>query len=102
LRHSPSLFGPPATRLLAPSLGLALRASVNAVQKRSRRFCPARHGLSRHPCRSPGEVARLSTVFDAGKILPPVTKGFVHILFFVFGLASLFLLYLPLLAPYRM
>ncbi len=67
LRRSTSLFGPPVTRLLAPSLGLALRASVNAVQKRSRRFCPARHRLSRHPCRSPGEVAHLSTVLDAGK-----------------------------------
>ncbi|MCZ0791916.1 hypothetical protein F6X66_13860, partial [Dickeya solani] len=26
-----------------------------------------RHGLSPHPCGSPGEVARLSTVFNAGK-----------------------------------
>ncbi|NAT76364.1 hypothetical protein CWD78_02090, partial [Dickeya dadantii] len=43
-------------------LWLALRASVNAVQKRFRRFCQTRHELSRHPCRSPGEVAHLSTV----------------------------------------
>ncbi|WP_253926669.1 hypothetical protein, partial [Dickeya dadantii] len=38
-------------------LWLALRASVNAVQKRFRRFCQTRHGLSRrpvaHPAKSP-------------------------------------------------
>ncbi|MCL6404362.1 hypothetical protein EXT70_01480 [Dickeya dadantii] len=49
-------------------LWLALRASVNAVQKRSSRFCPTRHGLARLPCRASGEVAHLSAVFDAIKI----------------------------------
>ncbi|WP_226052424.1 hypothetical protein [Dickeya chrysanthemi] len=48
-------------------LWLALRASVNAVQKRFSRFCQTRHGLSPRPCGSPGEVVHLSTVFDAGK-----------------------------------
>ncbi|RNM25592.1 hypothetical protein EFS38_06180 [Dickeya undicola] len=43
-------------------------AFVFAVRA-ARDVLPARHGLSRHPCRSPGEVARLSTVFDARK--PP-------------------------------
>ncbi len=53
LRRSPSLFGPPVTRLLAPSLWLALRASVNAVQKRSPRFCPRGTGFRRVYGRSP-------------------------------------------------
>ncbi|MCL6404977.1 hypothetical protein EXT70_04655 [Dickeya dadantii] len=33
----------------------------------ARDVLPARHGLSQHPCRSPGEVAHLSTVLTPGK-----------------------------------
>ncbi len=58
-------------------LWLALRASVNAVQKRFSRFCQTRHGLARRPCRASGEVTHLSTVFDARKMLHPVLKDFV-------------------------
>ena len=79
LRRSPSLFGPPITRLLALSLGLALRASVNAVQKRSQRFCQTRNGLARHPCRASGEVAHLSVVFNARKPVKRCLCGSEHI-----------------------
>ncbi|MCZ0798638.1 hypothetical protein, partial [Dickeya solani] len=43
----------------------------------ARDVLPARHGLSPHPCGSPGEVAHLSTVFDAGKPRNLALKGFV-------------------------
>ncbi|ADN00632.1 hypothetical protein Dda3937_04424 [Dickeya dadantii 3937] len=36
-------------------LWLALRANVNAVQKRFRRFCQTRHGLSRCPAAHPAK-----------------------------------------------
>ncbi len=74
----PSAFGPPITRLLAPSLGLALRASVNAVQKRSQRFCQTRNGLARHSCRASGEVAHLSVVFNAKKPVNRCLCGSEH------------------------
>nr|WP_246753618.1 hypothetical protein [Dickeya oryzae] len=54
-------------------LWLALRASVNAVQKRFSRFCQTRHRLSPHPCGSPGEVVRFGAVFNAGKTPLPFT-----------------------------
>ncbi|MZG23661.1 hypothetical protein E4659_08555 [Dickeya dianthicola] len=50
-------------RCAVPSaFAFAVRAARDAFQ--------TRHGLSRHPCRSPGEVAHLSTVFNARKKCP--------------------------------
>ena len=47
-------------RCAVPSaFAFAVRAARDAL--------PARHGLSRHPCRSPGEVAHLSTVLTPEK-----------------------------------
>jgi hypothetical protein len=72
-------------------LWLALRASVNAVQKRFSRFCQTRHGLSPRPCGSPGEVGHLSTVCNARKTHSPIIKVFVSNLKEAIGL--LFLIY---------
>ncbi|MCI4209786.1 hypothetical protein MRP05_21380, partial [Dickeya dianthicola] len=48
------------------AFAFAVRAARDAFQ--------TRHGLSPRPCGSPGEVARLSTVFDAVKP-SPLAKG---------------------------
>ncbi|MBI0466668.1 hypothetical protein F7102_10115, partial [Dickeya dianthicola] len=45
----------------------AVRATRDAFQ--------TRHGLSRHPCRSPGEVVHLSTVFDAENLFTLHLRG---------------------------
>ncbi|MFB1118673.1 hypothetical protein RFU35_21085, partial [Dickeya dadantii] len=43
----------------------ALPSAFAFAFRAARDVLPARHGLSRHPCRSPGEGKRLSIVFNA-------------------------------------
>ncbi|ADM99244.1 hypothetical protein Dda3937_04356 [Dickeya dadantii 3937] len=45
----------------------AVPSAIDFAVRAARDALPARHGLSPHPCGSPGEVAHLSTVFDAKK-----------------------------------
>ncbi|RNM04861.1 hypothetical protein EF878_14505 [Dickeya undicola] len=53
-------------RYAVPSAyAFAVRAARDAFQ--------TRHGLSPHPCGSPGEVVRFSAVFNAGKTPLPCT-----------------------------
>ncbi|MBI0460522.1 hypothetical protein F7091_00670, partial [Dickeya dianthicola] len=53
-----------------------------------------RHGLARRPCRASGEVARLSTVFDARKPFHPALTKYVYSL--TGSKCSPLVLYLPL------
>ncbi|WKV52399.1 hypothetical protein [Dickeya fangzhongdai] len=63
-----------AQRRLSLTTGLGAKLRRFAVPsafafaiRTARDVFPTRHGLARLPCRASGEVAYLSTVFDAGK-----------------------------------
>ncbi|ADM97862.1 hypothetical protein Dda3937_04529 [Dickeya dadantii 3937] len=53
--------------LVAKLRRYALPSAFDFAVRAARDVFPTRHGLSPRPCGSPGEVARLSTVFNAGK-----------------------------------
>ncbi|WP_244264073.1 hypothetical protein [Dickeya chrysanthemi] len=63
--------------LVAKLRRYALPSAFDFAVRAARDALPERHGLSPRPCGSPGEVAHLSAVFDAGKMLHPVVNAFV-------------------------
>ncbi|MCL6407063.1 hypothetical protein EXT70_15495 [Dickeya dadantii] len=63
--------------LVAKLWRYALLSAFDFAVRAARDALHARRGLSRLPCRSPGEVVHLSTVFDARKNHSPIIKVFV-------------------------
>ncbi|MGM3173621.1 hypothetical protein [Dickeya lacustris] len=63
--------------LVAKLCRFAVPSAFAFAVRAARDVFPTRHGLSPHPCGSPGEVAHLSTVFDAEKRRRPGLNTFV-------------------------